>query len=258
MRLALPTLVVDDDPDQRTLIRMVFGRAGLGPVFEAVDGEDAVHKAASHQPQLILLDLQMPGRGGLGVLPELRAACPQASVVVVSNLPRRGYEQAAVEQGAVGYLEKTIPVERLVDEVLAAASLTDAVVDRVSVDLERSLASPRTARELVRGLVDPTLAELVDVVELLVTELVTNSIVHAASAPRVEVELRPDRVRVAVHDADPTVPRQRVPDLDRPGGRGLLLLDDLATRWGVDPAGDGKVVWFEVDRPLRQGGDAWA
>lgn len=256
MRLTLPTLVVDDDPDQRTLIRMVFDRVGLGPVFEAVDGEDALHKAASHQPQLILLDLQMPGRGGIEVLPELRAACPHASVVVVSNLPRRGYEQAALEQGAVGYLEKTVPVDRLVDEVLAAASLTDAVVDRVTVDLERSLASPRNARELVRRLVDPTLAELVDVVELLVTELVTNSIVHAASAPRVEVELRLDRVRVAVHDADPALPHQRVPDRDRPGGRGLLLLDDLATRWGADPTGDGKVVWFELDRPPRQGGDA--
>lgn len=256
MRLVLPTLVVDDDPEQRALIRILFDRAGLGPVFDAVDGEDAVHQATRHQPQLILLDLQMPGRGGIAVLPELRAACPHASVVVLSNLPRRDYEQAALEHGAVGYLEKAVPADRLVDEVLAAASLTDAVVDRVTVDLERSLRSPRTARELVRRLVDPTLSELVDVVELLVTELVTNSIVHAASAPRVEVVLRPGRVRVAVHDADPTLPRQRVPDRGRPGGRGLLLVDDLATRWGADPSGDGKVVWFELERPPPQGGDA--
>lgn len=248
MGLALPTLVVDDDPDQRALIRVLFERAGLGPVIEAVDGDDAVQKAGSHQPQLILLDLQMPGRGGIAALPELRAACPHASVVVVSNLPRRDYGDAAIAHGAVGYVEKRIPVDRLVGEVLAAASLSEAVVDRVTVDLERSPDSPRAARELVRKLVDPSVDELVGVVELLVTELVTNSIVHAASAPRVEVELRRDRVRVAVHDADPTLPRQRVPDLDRPGGRGIMLLEGLATRWGADATEDGKVVWFEVDR----------
>lgn len=257
MEPPLLTLVVDDDPDQRALVRVLFERAGLGSVIEAVDGDDAVRQAGSHQPQLILLDLQMPGRGGIAVLPELRAACPHASVVIVSNLPRSDYEEAAISRGAVGYVEKRVPIDRLVGEVLAAASLSEAVVDRVTVDLERSPDSPRAARKLVRGLVDPKHAELVEVVELLVTELVTNSIVHAASAPRVEVELRRDRVRVAVHDSDPTLPRQRIPDRDRPGGRGLLLLEGLATRWGADPTGDGKVVWFELDRAAAgQVGDA--
>lgn len=249
----LPTLVVDDDPDQRTLVRVLFERAGLGPVFEAVDGEDALRQATSHQPALILLDLQMPGRGGLGVLPELRTVCPGAAVVVVSNLPRRHYEDVAIAAGAVGYVEKRVTAGELVGEVLAAASLSETVIDRVTMDLERSQHAPRAARQLVRSLVDPDHAELLAIVELLATELVTNSIVHAASAPRVEVELHRDRVRVAVHDADPAMPHQRVPDQDRPGGRGMLLLDQLATRWGADPTGDGKVVWFEVDRAGTQG-----
>jgi DNA-binding NarL/FixJ family response regulator len=244
----LPTLVVDDDPDQRALMRVLFERAGLGPVMEAVDGEDALRQAVSHQPALILLDLQMPGRGGIDVLPDLRAACPGAAVVIVSNLPRRQYEDAAISSGAVGYVEKRLPVDQVVDEVLAAASLSDVVVDRVTLDLEWSQHSPRAARELLRTRIDPRHTDLIAIVELLATELVTNSIVHAASAPRVEVELRGNRVRVAVHDDDPTMPHQRDPDRDRPGGRGMLLLDQLATRWGAEPTGDGKVVWFEVDR----------
>ena len=60
--------------------------------------------------------------------------------------------------------------------------------------------------------------------------------------------LHPDRIRVEVHDADPTLPARREPDAERPGGRGLLLLEHLATSWGVEAADDGKVVWFEVPR----------
>lgn len=246
---ALRTLVVDDDPAQRALVRALLERAEVGPIVEAVDGEDAVRQAGTHHPSLILLDLQMPGRGGLEVLPELRRVCPDASVVVVSNLPRRHYEDAAIAGGAVGYVEKRTPADRFVAEVLAAASISDAVVERVTVHLQQSKDSPRAARQLVRRLVDRKDAELLSTVELLVTELVTNSVVHATSAPRVEVELHRDRVRVAVHDSDPTMPRQRVPDQDRPGGRGILLLDRLASRWGAEPTGDGKVVWFEIDRP---------
>ena len=245
----LPTLVVDDDPAQRALLRRLFERSNLGPVVEAADAEGAIDRAAEHQPELILLDLQMPGRGGLEVLPELARACPDASVVVVSNLPRRDYEAAAVAAGAVGYVEKRVPVDRLVAEVLAAASLAEAVIDRVAIHLEQSKDSPRMARRLVRDLVDAHHAELVAVVELLVTELVTNSVVHATSAPRVEVELHRDRVRVAVHDTDPTPPLPRTPELGKPGGRGMVLVDELASRWGSEPTTDGKVVWFEVDRP---------
>ncbi len=85
-------------------------------------------------------------------------------------------------------------------------------------------------------------------VELLVSELVTNAVVHAVSAPRIEVHLGPASVRVSVRDADPRLPRQRVPDEERPGGRGLHLVEQVSTRWGAEPTGEGKVVWFEIDR----------
>jgi hypothetical protein len=56
-------------------------------------------------------------------------------------------------------------------------------------------------------------------------------------------------VRVAVYDDDPALPVHRQPDAERPGGRGLHLLDRIATRWGAEPSDGGKVVWFELDRP---------
>ena len=58
----------------------------------------------------------------------------------------------------------------------------------------------------------------------------------------------PTTIRVAVYDTDPRLPAHRVPDQERPGGRGLHLLDQLASRWGAEPTDGGKVVWFELDR----------
>jgi DNA-binding NarL/FixJ family response regulator len=241
-------LVVDDDPDQRFLARTLFERAGMAVVAEAADADDALRQAELHGPDLVLLDLQMPGRSGLDLLPELRTRCPGASVVVVSNLPRRRYEQQVVALGALGFVEKRVPADRFVAEVLAAAALSAVAVERVSTELPTDPAAVGTARRWVRELLAPSVVEELDVVELLVSELVTNAIVHASSAPRVEVELGRDRIRVAVYDADPTPPARRTPDLDRVGGRGLLLLDQLADRWGSEPSGSGKVVWFEVRR----------
>jgi anti-sigma regulatory factor (Ser/Thr protein kinase) len=93
-----------------------------------------------------------------------------------------------------------------------------------------------------------------DAIELLTSELVTNAVIHAGSEPHLVLVLHPDRVRVEVHDTDPKLPARRTPDEARPGGRGLLLLDQVASDWGVDPLDDGKVVWFEV--PRRAGGAA--
>jgi hypothetical protein len=66
--------------------------------------------------------------------------------------------------------------------------------------------------------------------------------------------LHPDRVRVEVHDDDPRLPARRTPDEARPGGRGLLLLDQVSSDWGADATDDGKVVWFEVPRRSTGGG----
>ena len=106
------------------------------------------------------------------------------------------------------------------------------------------------ARRLVRrALRRWHLPELIDATELLVSEVVTNAVRHASSAPRIEAHLGPDSVRVAVYDADPRLPERREPDVGRPGGRGLHLLDQIASRWAAEPSGSGKVVWFELDRP---------
>jgi DNA-binding NarL/FixJ family response regulator len=246
---ATRTLVVDDDPDQRALVRRLFAQADLGPVAEAGDAEEALVVAAEHRPDLIVLDLSMPGRSGLEVLPELSELLPDAAIVILSNFPRRRTEAAARRRGAVGYVEKRVPPDRLVAEILVAAAITSAAED-MAADLELPAApsSPRRARAWVRDLLSADDGALVSSVELLVSELVTNAVVHAESAPRIEIHLGRDAVRVAVLDDDPALPRQRAPDEARPGGRGLRLVESISDRWGAERSDGGKVVWFEIDR----------
>lgn len=97
----------------------------------------------------------------------------------------------------------------------------------------------------------PVDAETVEIVSLLVTELVTNALRHADHPPRtidVHLESSRDRVRVDVTNQGQgfTWDPDSV-DLKSPGGMGLMLVDKLAARWGVE--GDGCThVWLEIDR----------
>ena len=244
----LVVVVVDDDEDQRFLLRRLLGRAGITDVHEAVDGAEAPAVVAAHHPDLIILDLAMPLRSGIDVLPELLELAPGVPVVIVSNLSRRRWEPTVRGLGAVGYVEKRTPAHQLVPEILMAAALLEHATSRIVSHLEKQPTAPRAARQLIRSALADDDALLLESVELLVSELVTNSVIHASSAPRLELVMLPDRVRVEVHDDDPRLPAHRTPDGDRPGGRGLHLLDAVATSWGAEADGVGKVVWFELER----------
>jgi DNA-binding NarL/FixJ family response regulator len=242
----LRVLLVDDDPDQRLVVRRLLARAGIDDVAEAADGTAGVQAAADLQPELILLDLVMPGRTGIEVLPDLRGAAPDARTVVLSNLPRKRLLGSVTQAGAVGYVEKRTPSDRLVREVMLAAALLDAASWSSSFPADRS--SPRSARRLVRDALGEEDTELLSVAELLVSELVSNVITHAAGLPRVDIRLSAPAVRVEVYDDDATPPVVRQTTTEDVGGRGMLLVARLASRWGSEPHGQGKVVWFELDR----------
>lgn len=85
---------------------------------------------------------------------------------------------------------------------------------------------------------------------LLLSELATNAILHARSPFTVIVRYDGDCLRVEVGDGSRAEPRMRVVDAgDAPGGRGLMLIDSVARRWGILPTARGKRVWFELPVP---------
>jgi anti-sigma regulatory factor (Ser/Thr protein kinase) len=125
------------------------------------------------------------------------------------------------------------------------------------LDLPPTTASVPVARRFVRArLVEDAASAAdgradVDIATLLVSEVVTNAILHARSVVTLTVDVVEDVVRITVRDGSPVQPRVHAFAPTSATGRGLLLLDRLAKRWGVepDPVTGGKVVWFEVGEP---------
>jgi anti-sigma regulatory factor (Ser/Thr protein kinase) len=114
--------------------------------------------------------------------------------------------------------------------------------------------SPREARRVVRHLLDGSDDEIVDGVLLAVSELATNAVLHARTPFEVRAGLDAGVLRIEVHDDDPTLPQRRQPSPEDIGGRGLLLVEQAADRWGVDrEVDDGKTIWFELALDRRQG-----
>lgn len=87
-----------------------------------------------------------------------------------------------------------------------------------------------------------------EVAELLVSELVTNALLHARSEVRVRVAAEQARVRVEVRDESCAPVERRSFSPEAATGRGLALVEALAARWGSDVRPEGKTVWFELDR----------
>jgi anti-sigma regulatory factor (Ser/Thr protein kinase) len=113
------------------------------------------------------------------------------------------------------------------------------------------------ARRAVAGLDTYLEADATKAVLLLVSELVTNAILHggadATSGLSLELKVAPRTVRVEVRDPGDGFPLEPTKDPDRDGGWGLLLLERLADRWGIESAPQ-HTIWFEIDRPLESGG----
>jgi len=116
-----------------------------------------------------------------------------------------------------------------------------------ALDLPPTTDSVPVARRFVRARLLNGAAD-VDTATLLVSEVVTNAILHARTAVTLTVDLSDHVAHIAVRDGSPVQPRIHAFSATSATGRGLRLLDRLAQRWGVDadPATGGKVVWFEV------------
>lgn len=255
---AIRLLLVDDNADLRFLVRTaVESRGGFEVVGEADDGAAGVELARACTPDVILLDLDMPWMDGLEALPLLRQASPGSKVVVLSSFRREDYEGKVRDGGATGYLEKGITARRLVDELLAVTGLlelVEGVVAEVKAGLQADTASAGQARRFVDQVLSRwRCGAQLDDVQLLVSELVTNAVVHAGSEVEVAVRLLAGSVRIEVVDRAPvdTLAPSAPTDHDE-HGRGLLLVETMASAWGVEPLEGGKSVWFEVPRLDRE------
>ncbi len=124
---------------------------------------------------------------------------------------------------------------------------------RTKLHLAAKLSSPRTSRLfVVRSLIDWRLLALSASASLVVSELVTNAVVHAASSVDVTLSRSDGRMQMMVRDHGAGHPQARFdePEEHVLGGRGLLLVEEATRGWGVLPARSaGKTVWAVFDAP---------
>jgi two-component system response regulator MprA len=111
-------LVVEDSPDVISLLERVLGEAGYD-VLSATDGESAVARALHEAPDLVILDLGLPGRDGLEVAEELRRCGSSAPVLMLTARDRVSDRVSGFRAGADDYLAKPFDAEELVARVRA-------------------------------------------------------------------------------------------------------------------------------------------
>ena len=133
--MGVRALIVDDHPLTRAALAGLLEQAGFSVVGEASEGAEAVDRARELQPDLVLLDLSMPGLDGLEALPRLRDAAPECEVVVLTASEAEESLLSAIRAGAAGYLLKSEPPERIAGflsgVVNGEAALSGAVARRL-------------------------------------------------------------------------------------------------------------------------------
>ncbi len=248
----MSVLLVDDVDEVRTVLRTSLRlRGGFAVVAEAADGHGAVQLARATQPDIVVLDLGLPDLAGREVLSRVREVAPGAQIVVFSGL--ESADPAAVAGQVAAFVTKDRDIDYLVD-----------LLEHVGRDLPRTAtrrltAHPSAVGDARRFVKQQCKAwdctDMADEAMLVVSELVTNAIVHAQAGMELRASFANRVLRLEVLDSGPGTPDPRIATRDDEHGRGLLLVSVLSASWGVESAGGGrKLVWAELVDPavLRQ------
>jgi CheY-like chemotaxis protein len=126
----LRVLIVDDNEDVRGLLRIAFARADIEVVGAAHGSREALAIAQQDKPDLILLDVNLPGAGGLDLLPLLGEHAPQSRVVMFSATCGAQVTETAMARGAMGFVEKGVAMKNVIAHLhlVAQASEGEAVL----------------------------------------------------------------------------------------------------------------------------------
>ena len=196
-------LIVDDHPVVRAGLRAVLeSQDDFEVVGEASTGEEGVKRAAFDEPDLVLMDLQMPGGGGVGATRAIVALSPAPRVMILTTYATDADILAALDAGAVGYLLKDAPPDVLFSSVRTASegemTLAPAVASKLVERVRQPAQDALTSRELeVLELVAQGLGNKAVANQLHISEAtVKTHLVHTFT--KLDVDTRTAAVSVAV------------------------------------------------------------
>jgi DNA-binding NarL/FixJ family response regulator len=157
-------LLVDDHDLFRTGLRTLLEEQGVEIVGEAANGEEAVQLATEHAPEVVLMDLEMPGKGGIEATREITAAVPLTRIVVLTISDQDSDVMDAVVAGACGYLLKDSSIQELLRGIRAASMgeslISPSIASKVLQRLRASSPDMEAAETLLTRLSDRELQVL--------------------------------------------------------------------------------------------------
>ena len=145
-------LVVDDEPMVCAHLRTILGAAGLDVVGEAYDGAEAVEAAVRLRPDVVLMDLRMPGVDGLTAIERIVTLPTPPRVVALTTFDLDEYVLRALRAGAVGFLLKSTSPEDLIELVRVAASGHTVLSPVAAQRLVSNTGDRQRARDLIDSL----------------------------------------------------------------------------------------------------------
>ncbi|WP_219096469.1 response regulator transcription factor [Pseudomonas sp. UMAB-40] len=159
-------LVVDDHPFIRAAVKVLLEREQFEVIVEAGNGVDAVQLARQHAPELILLDIAMPGLDGLEVISRIRALKLSSKILILTAQSASFYAMRCMKAGAAGYISKTDDLSELSKAIkalmagytyfpnLAGNSVRQCDVECTEMEMIRELSDRELIilQQLARGL----------------------------------------------------------------------------------------------------------
>lgn len=122
-------LIVDDEAHVRTFVRLLLKEVGIRECWEAADGATALELVSQNQPQLLVLDVNMPQMSGIEVLAKLREAQSEIPVVIISAQSSLGVVNEAARLGAIGYVLKHAPRGEVIEALRDSLDSLDETLD---------------------------------------------------------------------------------------------------------------------------------
>jgi two-component system invasion response regulator UvrY len=144
---SLRILIVDDHPIVRQGLKQTLADASeIGEIVEAASPQEALDLVRQRRWDAVILDIGLPGRGGLEVLKDIKQDAPRLPVLILSMHSEEQYAVRAIRAGAAGYLTKEAAPEKLVDAVRRVASggryISQALAERLATELTVDAARP--------------------------------------------------------------------------------------------------------------------
>jgi len=175
--MSVDLLVADDHEVVRCGLKSLMAGTDISIVAEAESGAEAVRLALKHKPDVVLMDIRMPGGDGLTALGRIKLDEPDMSILIFSSYDNPTYIARAWALGAAGFVSKTASRDRLVDAIRVVAAgetiwtrdelrrVTGAATPRLTADVDVPLTrrENEVLRQLAMGLTNKKIAQALEI-----------------------------------------------------------------------------------------------